>query len=410
MQSALLKYLSAHPRLVAVVGLFIFAIVATSQFSWWRTPAPATAAAPATIEPGSVRVSAEQMHQLERITVGTCTFQQQRTAIGQIAFNEDASTNVFTPFSGRVTRLMARIGDEVKRGDPLFEIDSPEVVQAQTELIAALHSRDKAKSQLDIAQRQADRQTRLIRDKATSLREYDQAANDLAAAESDFKTAEGALNAARNRLRVIIGRDQKEVERVERERIINPLLIIEAPIPGTVVGRKIGPGQFVRTDATEPHYSIADLSVMWLKAFVSEVDIPFVRVGQEIEVHIMALPNRPTRARIVAIGASSDPGTRRIMVRSEIPNPDGILRAEMFATFKILVGEPQSTVGVPTVAVIREGTLARLWVESDQQLFRSRNVKLGPEQAGCIQVQDGLKAGEVVIGRGAIFVDNELRQ
>src|SRR5690349_10171963 len=107
MQSALLKYLSAHPRLVAVVGLFIFAIVAMSQFSWWRTPAPATAAAPATIEPGSVRVSAEQMHQLERITVGTCTFQQQRTAIGQIAFNEDASTNVFTPFSGRVTRLMA---------------------------------------------------------------------------------------------------------------------------------------------------------------------------------------------------------------------------------------------------------------------------------------------------------------
>jgi membrane fusion protein, heavy metal efflux system len=140
------------------------------------------------------------------------------------------------------------------------------------------------------------------------------------------------------------------------------------------------------------------------------VDIPFVRVGQEIEVHIMALPNRPTRARITAIGASSDPGTRRIMVRSEIPNPDRILRAEMFATFKILVGEPQSIVGVPTAAVIREGTIARLWVESDQRLFRSRNVTLGPEQDGCIQVQDGLKAGEVVIGRGAIFVDNELRQ
>jgi cobalt-zinc-cadmium efflux system membrane fusion protein len=410
MRPPFLQRLNTHPRLIAAAVACIVVAVAMWQIPWWRTPTPATAAAPASVEPGSVRVSSDQMRQLERITVGQCSFQQQKTAIGQIAFNEDASTNVFTPFSGRVTRLLARVGDEVKRGDPLFEIDSPEVVQAQTDLIAALHSRDKAKSQLDIAQRQADRQARLIREKATSQREADQAANDLAAAESDFKTAEGSLNAARNRLRVIIGRDQREVERVERERIINPLLIIEAPIPGTVVGRKIGPGQFVRTDATEPHYSIADLSVMWLKAFVSEVDIPFVQVGQEIEVNILALPNRRSRARITAIGAASDPTTRRIMVRSEIANPDRVLRAEMFATFKILVSEQQSALGVPSAAVIREGDSARLWVESGDRVFRSRNVKLGFEQDGCIQVRGGVKAGEVVIGRGAIFVDNELRQ
>jgi cobalt-zinc-cadmium efflux system membrane fusion protein len=397
---------------VGTLFAFALAIIGVVGFSqnWWHASSAANAAAPPASAPNTVRVGLEQMHQLELVKVGVCTFRQQKTAIGQIAFNEDASTNVFAPFSGRVTRIMARAGDEVKRGDPLFEIDSPEVVQSQTDLIAALHNRDRTKTALSTAQRQADRQTRLIRDKATSQREVDQAANDLAAAQSDYKTAEGTLNAARNRLRVIIGRDQEEVDRLERERVVNPLLIVQSPIDGTIIARKIGPGQFVRTDATEPVFSIADLSTMWLKAFVSEADIPFVKVGQEIEIRILALPNRPTKARISAIGAASDPVTRRIMVRSEIPNPDRILRAEMFATFKISVGDIEQSVGVPVPAIIREGEAARLWVEGEPRVFQLRNVKVGIEQNGCVQVQDGIKPDEVIVGRGAIFVDNEFHQ
>jgi membrane fusion protein, heavy metal efflux system len=410
MLERLLAAATKNARALAVaIGLVLVALL-LSQGGWWQSPSPATAAAPPPANPDIVRVASAQLHQLELKTVAPCTFRQQRTAIGQLAFNEDASTNVFTPFSGRVTRLMARVGDEVKRGDPLFEIDSPEVAQAQTDLIAALHARDKAKSQLDTAQSQAGRLTRLLREKAASQREADQAVNELAAAESDFRTAEGTLKAARNRLRVIIGRDQEEVERIERERIVNPLLIVNAPIGGTVVARKIGPGQFVRTDAVEPLYSISDLSTMWLKANVAEPDIPFVRVGQEIEVRILALPQKPMQARITAIGAASDPTTRRIMVRSEIPNPDRTLRAEMFATFKISVGEPETAPAVPPSSVIREGEFTTLWVQEEPQVFRRRSVKIGIEQNGCVQVSEGLKLGEVVVSRGAIFVDNESRQ
>src|SRR6266513_60582 len=90
-----------------------------------------------------VRVVADQIHQLEVVKVAPHTFLHQRSAIGQIAFNEDASTIVLTPFSGRVTRLIAKIGDDAKRGDPLFEIDSPEVVQTQTDLIAAVQALEK---------------------------------------------------------------------------------------------------------------------------------------------------------------------------------------------------------------------------------------------------------------------------
>jgi membrane fusion protein, heavy metal efflux system len=359
--------------------------------------------------PDRVRVSVDQLHQLSIVPVATDQFRIQKPAIGQIAFNEDASTVVLTPFSGRVTRLIAKIGDDVGRGDPLFEIDSPEVVQAQTDLIAALHGLGKSKSQVALAKRVLDRQTSLLADKATAQREVDQARNDHAIAESDLATAQGTLMAARNRLRVIVGRDRGEVERVERERSVNPLITINAPIDGTVIGRKVGPGQYVRSDAADPLYSIADLSTMWLKANVPETDIAHVRVGQEIEVRVTALPDRVFKARISTIGAASDTATRRVVVRSEIPNPDRVLRSDMFASFKITIcgGEPRPV--VPIEAVIRDGNEAIVWVEREPMLFDRRKVKIGMERDGRVQVLEGIEAGEQVVGRGAVFIDNESR-
>jgi cobalt-zinc-cadmium efflux system membrane fusion protein len=211
-------------------------------------------------------------------------------------------------------------------------------------------------------------------------------------------------------LRVIVGREQEEVTRVERERVINPLITVNAPIDGTVIGRKVGPGQYVRSDAGEPLYSVANLSTMWLKANVPENDITHVRIGQQIEVKVAALPDRVFKARIIAIGAASDMLTRRIVVRSEIPNPDGALRAEMFATFKILTGQGTAAPAVPVEAVIREGDLSTVWVEREPMMFERRKVSLGIEQDGQLQILDGLKPGDTVVGRGAIFVDNEWRQ
>jgi cobalt-zinc-cadmium efflux system membrane fusion protein len=97
-------------------------------------------------------------------------------------------------------------------------------------------------------------------------------------------------------------------------------------------------------------------------------------------------------------------------VRSEIPNPDGALKSEMFATFKIATGDGESSPGVPTEAVIWEGDVAAVWVEIEPMLFQRRKVKVGLEQDGLLQVREGLKPGELVVGRGAIFVDNEWRQ
>lgn len=369
---------------------------------------------PSKVEPAktseTVKIRASHMSQIRVVKVEKAAFSEMKAAIGQIAFNEDASTVIVSPFSGRVTKLIAKIGDRIERGAPLFEIDSPEVVQAQTDLIAAVQGLGKANSQLSLTQRAVARLTELLAGRATSQREVDQARSDFAAAESDVKTAEGTLLAARNKLRVLVGRSEEEIARVERDRLIDPKFVVTSPIPGTIVTRKVGPGQYVRSDSADPLFSISDLSTMWLKASVPENDIAQMKVGQELEVRVPALQDKLYTARITAIGAASDAVTHRVTVRSEIPNGEGLLRAEMFATFRIKTGVSPMVPVVPIESIIREGELATVWVEREPLTFERRKIRIGLEQGTRVQVLEGLVGGERVAGRGAIFIDNEWRQ
>jgi cobalt-zinc-cadmium efflux system membrane fusion protein len=370
---------------------------------------PFAAAEDATKGADFVRVVADQMHQLEVVKVRPYAFLDQRLAIGQIAFNEDASTIVLTPFSGRVTRLIARIGDQVRRGDSLLEIDSPEQVPPQNEFIAAQTAKNKAHSQLNLAQIVEKRVRDLYEGKATPFKELQQAEAQLAAAESDMRSTDTTFEAARIRLR-ILGRTDAEISELEQRGTISRVTRITAPIDGTIIARKVGPGQYVKADSGDALYVIADLSTMWLKAQIFEQDIAFVRVGQEIEAKVAAAPNRIFKARIANISSASDLNTRRIMVRSEIGNPDGVLKSEMFASFRIGTEEPSATPAVPTEAVIREGDVATVWVETEPMLLKRRVVDIGVQQNGLTQIRSGLAVGESVVARGAIFVDNEWRQ
>lgn len=358
---------------------------------------------------GDVRVTVDQMHQLGIAQVELYPFRVQKFAIGQIAFNEDTSTAVLAPFAGRVVRLIAKVGDKVTRGEALFEIDSPEVVQPQNDFIAAATALNKARSQHDLALIVEKRLKDLYEGKAAALKEWQQAEGQLVAAKNDMRSAGMALEAARARLR-IVGFSEDEIAVLQTKGTIRRATPIAAPIDGTVIARKVGPGQFVRNDTGDALYVIADLSTMWLKAQVPENDIPLVRVGQEVEVKVSALPGRVFKARIANISASTDLTTRRTVVRSEIPNPDGALKSEMFASFKIATGADELAPAVPTLAVIREGDVAVVWVEEEPALFRRRKVKIGMEQEGRVQIREGLKPGELIVARGAIFVDNEWRQ
>ena len=356
-----------------------------------------------------VRVVVDQMHQLEVVKVQLYAFRVQRSAVGQIAFNEDASTTVLTPFSGRVTRVLGKIGDQVKRGDPLLEIDSPEQVPPQHEFIAAETARNKARSQLNLARIAEKRARDLYEGKAAPFKDLQVAEAQLATAENDMRSTDMTLEAARIRLR-ILGRSEAEISNLEQHGTLSRITRVVAPIDGTIISRKVGPGQFVRADSAEALYTIADTLTMWMKAQVFEQDIPFVRIGQEIEVKVSAAPNRIFKARISAISSASDLTTRRLVVRSEIGNPDGALKSEMFASFTIAIEEPSTTPAVPSEAVIRGEGVATVWVETEPMLFKRRVVEVGIQQDGLVQIRSGLDFGELVVARGAIFVDNEWRQ
>jgi cobalt-zinc-cadmium efflux system membrane fusion protein len=356
-----------------------------------------------------LRVVADQMHQLQIVKVENYAFRAQRSAIGQIGYNEDASTSVLTPFSGRVTRLIAKPGDQVKRGDPLLEIDSPEQLIPQNDFIAAQAAKRKAGSQHNLAQIVEKRVRDLHEGKAAPSKDLQAAEAQLASAENDVRSADTTLEAARARLR-IVGRTEAEIAQLEQTGALNRVTTITAPIDGTVVSRKVGPGQHVKADSGEALYIIADLSTMWLKAQIFEQDIAQVRIGQEIEARVSAVPNRVFKARINAINSASDLTTRRVIVRAEIENADGLLKAEMFAMFRISIEEAVAAAAVPTDAVIREGDIATVWVETEPMLFKRRVVDIGTQQDGLTQIRKGLGAGELVVARGAIFVDNEWRQ
>jgi cobalt-zinc-cadmium efflux system membrane fusion protein len=224
-----------------------------------------------------------------------------------------------------------------------------------------------------------------------------------------MRAAETTVEAVLNRLH-ILGLTDQEIAALQEKGTIRRSIPIYAPIEGTVVARKVGPGQYVRSDSSDALYTIADLSTMWLKAFIPEIDIPSIRIGQDLEVKVIAMPDRVFKARITHIGTAFEAATRRMVIRSEVANPGGVLKAEMFASFKISTGESIPAPAVPSDAEIRESDLAAVWVQREPMRFERRAVKFGMEQGGRVQIRDGLKAGELVVSRGAIFLDNEWRQ
>ena len=178
-------------------------------------------------------------------------FRAEHMTEGKIAIDEDRSTPVFSPYAGRVTRLLVRPGDNVVKGQPLFVIEAADNVQAQNDFIGAMTAMNKAKSALDLAQLQGQRAKDLFEGKAVPLKDYQQSQATLIQAQNDVRSSQTAMEAARNKLR-ILGLTDEDIATFQEKGRINPETTIFAPIAGTVVQRKIGPGQYVNSGAADP--------------------------------------------------------------------------------------------------------------------------------------------------------------
>ena len=336
--------------------------------------------------------------------VSELAFRAEHVTEGKIAIDEDRSTPVFSPYAGRVTKVLARPGDSVVKGQPLFVIEAADNVQAQNDFIAAMTAMNKAKSALDLAQLQGTRAKDLFEGKAVPLKDYQQSQATLIQAENDMRSSQTAMEAARNKLR-ILGLTDEDIATFQEKRRINPETTIFAPIAGTVVQRKIGPGQYVNAGASDPVYVIGDLSTVWMTAFVRETDSANISVGQEVTFNVLALPGRTLPARLNYVATAIDPATRRLLVRATIDNKKGLLKPEMFANVTIYSASDHPAVGVPKQALIYEGDQVRIWVAREDKSIELRQIKPGLTNGDLVEVVGNLRPGEQIVTKGSLFID-----
>jgi cobalt-zinc-cadmium efflux system membrane fusion protein len=403
--SSLKSWLNAgNPRRAAVAAaalLLLAAVIGVVHFS-----AKADDSARADTSPGAgsksgapaQRSNADEIElsdaQLGMISVGPVAevaFPLETEAVGSIDFNEDMAAQVFPPYQGRIVKLFAMMGDNVKRGQPLLTIESPDLIQADSALIAAA-------GVLDLTTHALERAKQLYEVQGI-------AEKDLQQSMSDQQTAEGALRAARDAV-AVFGKSEAEIDRMVKSRTIDPYLVVPSPITGRVTARTAAPGDFVQPGNPPAPYSVADLSRIWMNASVAESDMPAVRKGQPIHVSVMAFPGRVFDGAVFMVGSTVDPQLHRGLVRAEIDDPKHELLPGMFASFVIVTGPAVSSLAVPADGVVREGNgTMTVWLTADRHRFARRAVKIGMQNAGYDQLLDGVRPGEQVVTKGAVFLD-----
>lgn len=367
-------------------------------------PAPAPA-----LPPGVFKPTAAQWQGFKIAPVALVTFHSESVTEGNIAIDDDLSTPVFSPYSGHVVRLIARLGDRVERGAPLFEVEATEYIQAADTLITAVAAAKTAHAQLAQAEINEKRAHELYLANGGALKDWQQSRTDLAAAQNGARSADIALAAARNQLR-ILGKSDAAIAALEAQptQELDSTAVVVAPIAGIVTQRQVGRGQYIQSvaaGAANPVYTISDLSTVWLMANVREDDVPLMHIGAAAEVRVPAYPGRVFKAKIAWVGASLDANTHRLPVRANVENPDGALKPMMFANFSITTGQDRTAPGVPQSAVVYEGDTARVWLARDDGTIASRTIRIGRVQDGMVEILDGVAAGDKVVTSGALFID-----
>ena len=361
-----------------------------------RAPARVDAehAAASAPDRNSIDLSDSQLAAVKVEPIEEREFPVEKQAVGSIDFDEDMTVQVFTPYQGRIIALYAEVGDDVKKGQTLFTIDSPDLLQAESTLIAAA-------GVLDLT-------TRNWRGCANSIRRW-RCRSTISSRRRPTSRPPKAICARRAMRCAFSARPMPRSIASSPTGSPTRRLIVPSPITGRITARNAAPGLFVQPGNAPAPYSVADINLMWMLANVPEIDSPAFRVGQEVKVTVMAYPGRVFDGKITTIGASVDPNTRRVLVRSEIRDPEHELRSGMFANFVIRTGAPVRSPAVPLDGVVREGDgTMTVWVTADRRRFTRRTVKIGLQRDGYDQILEGVQVGELVATEGAVFLSNML--
>jgi cobalt-zinc-cadmium efflux system membrane fusion protein len=321
--------------------------------------------------------------------VTSSRFRHAIEATGTVAFDQNRSTQVLSPISGPVARILVAIGGHVDRGEALAMVASPDFA-------AAMSALRKAEAMARNARRVAELDRQLFKNDAIARRDLEQAETDAVGAEAD---RDAALQQLRS-----LGVDEKTLGDIQQNRpVANPGGIIRSPLSGTVVEKLISPGQLLQAGAT-PCFTVADLSAVWVIANVFEADLPFVKIGDSADV-LTEGSTAPLTGRVSYIAALVDPATRGIAVRLDVPNPGGVLKRDLYVRVIIHSQAESNGLLVPVSAVLRdEENIPFVFVARPDGTYARQRVEVGSRIGDREEITSGITAGQSVVVEGGLFL------
>ncbi|RUL70283.1 efflux RND transporter periplasmic adaptor subunit [Dyella choica] len=381
------------PVLALAIAAVVFAGIGYIWLAHRESPAPA---ANAGADTHSVTLTEAQAKQVSVIEVGTRTFDTWRQAVGYIDYDQGRIAQVSSPYAGRVASVAAEEGDTVHKGQLLFTIDSPDLLQAESALLAA-------DGVLTLNRKTLARAQKMLTIQASAQKDVEQATSDEQSAEASYRAARKSL--------LLFGKSEADIDRLLATRKLEGDLRILSPFDGIVANRSLAVGNLVQPGSSPTPFTVADLSSVWMVANMPEDDAAALKLHQPLAITVPALAGRTLHGEVSYLASAVDPNTHTVIVRADLPNADRVLRPQMLVNAAVQTAAAEHSPAVPEDGVVREGDGSTMvYVTPDGRRFEQRSVKIGKRQQGMDQILSGLKAGERVAGEGALFLDNMLAQ
>jgi cobalt-zinc-cadmium efflux system membrane fusion protein len=380
-----LRLCATLPRAVAAVvaaGVTALLFAACSPHTESQTET-------SSITASNVTLTAAQQQNIRLSTIALSNYHKTVETTGTVDFDNDQATTILAPMSGPVSRLLVSLGDQVKAGQPLAEVDSPDFA-------TAISTYRKALSTEKITRELADQDQELIEHHGVSLREAEQAKIDATNAQAD---AEAALQEL-----VSLSVDPQTIKAIQQGKATARIQgLIRSPIAGTVVDRATTLGELLQAGTT-PCFTVADLSRVWVMAHLFGAELDSVNLGDPAEV-LTGTGSETFPGTVNNISAVVDPDTRSVAVRVVADNPRDALKQQMYV--RVLIHSKTETPGLLTpvsAILLNEENLPFVYVVQPQGSFARQRVTLGYRDGDQYDITSGLKAGDRVVVDGGLFV------
>lgn len=367
-------------------------VAAVSLSLRYRRPEPVAPPHAAGVEvdaaSGSVRVQpgAPQWRVLKLGVVEKAAGGYSDPVPGRVRIDDRLASKIGTPLNGRVSAVMVDLGQKVEPGDPLFAIASPDVAELRAQ-------RKKALVDLDASRVVLERVKAMVEGRALPAKEELAAEQQLKQAEVGLELAEAKLNALHIR---------------QTDEALEDEFLVVSPRAGVVVEKNLVASQEVNAESTPDLLVVADLSVVQVVADLFEDQASLVGEGSQAEVTLSRVSRAPLAGTVSMISAVVDPSRHTVPVRVRVPNPEGLLRPNAYASVRFSIPVAERAVQIPSTAIVSDGAHQYVYVRASDQSFQKREVVVGASSGGRVLLLDGLREGETVLIEGGILLENQV--